>query len=140
MELTIQRNTEGIEWEDVKSLLLRTDMTTYSAKLHQKAFENSSKVVFVFHGDILIGCGRLLSDFSYQSVIYDVAVDAHSQGKGIGQMIVTLLLEGEENKNVLLYATPGKEDFYCKFGFESAKTGMCWFIDISSAREKGFID
>ncbi|MCL2549642.1 MAG: GNAT family N-acetyltransferase [Methanimicrococcus sp.] len=140
MELTIQRNTDGIDWREVKSLLQRTDMATYPAKLHQKAFENSSKVVFVFHGDILIGCGRLLSDFAYQSVIYDVAVDSHSQGKGIGKMIMNLLLEGEGDKNVLLYATPGKEEFYNKFGFLPSKTGMCRFFNRESAKERGFID
>lgn len=140
MELTIQKNTEGIDWKEIKSLLQRTDMTTYDVDLHKKAFENSAKVVFIFHGDILIGCGRLLSDFAYQSVIYDVAVDGASQGKGIGKKIVNLLMEGEEDKNIILYATPGKEQFYHKFGFKTAKTGMCRFIDIESALEKGFID
>lgn len=140
MELTIQKNTDGIDWGEVKSLLLRTDMATYPAKLHQKAFENSAKVVFVFHGDILIGCGRLLSDFAYQSVIYDVAVDSYSQGKGIGKMIMNLLLEGEEDKNVLLYATPGKEKFYHKFEFLPSKTGMCRFFNVKAAKERGFID
>lgn len=140
MDLTIQKNTEGIDWQDVKSLLQRTDMTTYDVALHKKAFENSAKVIFIFHGDILIGCGRLLSDFAYQSVIYDVAVDGASQGKGIGKMIVRLLMEGEEDKNIILYATPGKEQFYHKFGFKPAKTGMCRFIDAASALEKGFID
>ena len=140
MELTIQKNTEGIDWEDVKSLLKRTDMTTYDTDLHKKAFENSAKVVFIFHGDILIGCGRLLSDFAYQSVIYDVAVDIDSQGVGIGKRIVDLLVEGESDKNLILYATPGKERFYSKFGFRPAKTCMCRFIDIESALEKGFID
>lgn len=140
MELTVQKNTKNIDWNEVKNLLRRTDMTTYDVALHQKAFENSAKVIFIYHGDILIGCGRLLSDYSYQSVIYDVAVDIDSQGKGIGKMIVRLLLEGEEDKNVLLYATPGKEEFYHRFGFKTAKTGMCRFIDVKSALERGFID
>ncbi|WNY23735.1 hypothetical protein MmiHf6_10490 [Methanimicrococcus hongohii] len=140
MDLTIQKNTDGINWADVKSLLQRTDMTTYDVELHQKAFENSAKVIFIYHGDILIGCGRLLSDFAYQSVIYDVAVDIDSQGKGIGKMIVRLLTEDEEDKNIILYATPGKEAFYQKFGFKTAKTGMCRFVDMESALEKGFID
>lgn len=140
MELTIQKDTEGINWKDVKSLLQRTDMTTYDIDLHKKAFENSAKVIFIYHGDILIGCGRLLSDYAYQSVIYDVAVDRASQGKGIGKMIVRLLMEGEEDKNIILYATPGKEEFYHKFGFRHAKTGMCRFIDAESALEHGFID
>lgn len=140
MELTIQKDTEGINWKDVKSLLQRTDMTIYDVELHKKAFENSAKVIFIYHGDILIGCGRLLSDYAYQSVIYDVAVDRASQGKGIGKMIVRLLMEGEEDKNIILYATPGKEEFYHKFGFKHAKTGMCRFIDAESALENGFID
>ena len=140
MVITIQKDTKNIDWGEVKSLLIRTDMTVYPAEKHKQAFENSTKVVFVFHGDILIGCGRLLSDFAYQSVIYDVAVDIDSQGKGIGKRIMRELLEGEEDKNIILYTTPGKEEFYKKFGFISAKTGMCRFIDLKSAKEKGFVD
>jgi len=140
MDITLQNNMKNIDWEEVKSLLIRTDMAVYPAEKHKQAFENSTKVVFVFHGDILIGCGRLLSDFAYQSVIYDVAVDVDSQGKGIGRRIMRELLEGEGDKNVILYATPGKEEFYKKFGFLPAKTGMCRFVDVKSALKKGFID
>jgi len=140
MDLMVQKNTENIDWEEVKSLLIRTDMVAYPTEKHRQAFENSTKVVFVFHGDILIGCGRMLSDFAYQSVIYDVAVDVNSQGKGIGKKIMRELLEGEKDKNVLLYSTPGKEEFYTKLGFIPAKTGMCRFVHIESAKEKGFID
>jgi Predicted acetyltransferase len=140
MVIIIQKNTENIDWEEVKNLLIRTDMAVYPVEKHKQAFENSTKVVFVFHGDILIGCGRMLSDFAYQSVIYDVAVDVDSQGKGIGKRIMRELLEGESDKNILLYATPGKEEFYNKFNFLPSKTGMCRFVHVVSAKEKGFID
>ncbi|MDY0266197.1 MAG: GNAT family N-acetyltransferase [Methanimicrococcus sp.] len=139
-ELTVQKNTENIDWNEVKDLFLRTDMVTYETSLHQKAFENSTKVIFVYHEKRLIGCGRLLSDFAYQSVIYDIAVDNDFQGKGIGKMIVGLLLEGEDDKNILLNAIPGKEAFYQKIGFKRAKTGMCRLLNEESAIERGFID
>jgi len=41
--------------------------------------------------------------------------------------------------NIILYASPGKEDFYTKLGFRKMLTAMAFFEDESAKREKGFI-
>lgn len=139
MELIIKKDIEGIEWSDVKELLSKENMATYSLDNHKTAFENSSKVIFIYDSDILIGCGRLLSDNSYQGVLYDIVVNSNYQGYGLGKIIVTELLKGQDNLNILLYATPGKEGFYKTLGFHKSKTAMCRFIDNFLATKKGLI-
>ncbi len=139
MKLKIETTTTGVDWTAVKSLLAKENMATYSVEKHKIAFENSSKVIFVYDSDVLIGCGRLLTDGSYQGVLYDIVVRSDYQGHGLGKTIVAELLKDQDDKNILLYATPGKEGFYQTLGFRKSETAMCRFIDIDSAIRKGLI-
>lgn len=139
MKLRIETTTEGVDFLAVKSLLLKENMGTYTVEKHKTAFENSRKVIFLYDGDLLMGCGRLVTDGAYQGVLYDIVVSSDYQGNGLGKIIVTELLKGEEDKNILLYATPGKEGFYQTLGFHKSKTAMCRFINVQSAVEKGLI-
>ncbi len=139
MKLKIETTTTGVDWSAIKYLLSKENMATYSAQKHKIAFENSSKVVFVYDSDELIGCGRLLTDGSYQGVLYDIVVSSDYQGQGLGKAIVAELLKEQDDKNILLYASPGKEGFYEALGFRKSKTAMCRFIDVQSAISKGLI-
>lgn len=140
MDIRLQLDTENINWQAVIDLLSKESMAVYSMAKHKAAFENSTKVIFVYDGESFIGCGRLLTDGSYQGVLYDIVVDSKYQGKGIGAIIIQELLDGQEDKNIMLYATPGKEGFYEKFNFRKVKTAMCRFINLENAISKGFID
>ena len=57
----------------------------------------------------------------------------------MGQKIVETLLEGYDDFNILLYTSPGKESFYQKFGFRSAKTGMARFLDPDQMEKIGHL-
>jgi hypothetical protein len=41
---------------------------------------------------------------------------------------------------VLIYAAPGKQDFYQKLGFSSLKTGMALFPNPERYRSKGYLE
>lgn len=140
MELKFEKTTAGVDWQAVKSLLGKENMATYSVEKHKIAFENSAKVLFVYDRESLIGCGRLLTDGSYQGVLYDIVVDSDYQGHGLGKTIVTELLKEQEDKNILLYASPGKEGFYQTLGFRRSKTAMCRFVDVQSAIKRGLAE
>ncbi len=137
MKLKFETTTAGVDWLAVKSLLFKENMATYSAQKHKIAFENSSKVIFVYDSEDLIGCGRLLTDGSYQGVLYDIVVSNDYQGQGLGKTIIAELLKEQDDKNIFLYASPGKEGFYQTLGFRKSKTAMCRFMDIQSAIRKG---
>ena len=79
-------------------------------------------------GDLLVGFGRVLTDFVYRATIWDVIVDKAYQGQGVGTDVVQRILNHPRLKKVELFwlctRMPG---FYEKLGFSSKEqTGMVW--------------
>ena len=140
MNLELRYDCKNIDWNKVSTILKTVGMANYEGAVHKKAFENSHTVVFVFDYGELIGFGRAISDGVYQGAIYDVAVSPEYQGKKIGAKIVNSILESLPNCNVILYASPGKENFYEKSNFRKMKTGMALFINKEKMQAKGFIE
>jgi len=140
MQYRIQVNSDNIDWQAVCGVLREAGLAAHSIELTRKAFENSYRVVFVFDNQLLIGVGRAISDGAYQAAIYDIAVLPSYQGKKVGKLIVGELHKGLQNINIILYASPGKESFYNKIGYNKMLTGMARFNNGSIMREKGFID
>lgn len=108
--------------------------------VHRRAFEASHTAVFVYHATQLIGFGRAISDGACQAAVYDVAVVPEFQEKGIGTVIMKKVLERLSGCNVILYAAPGKEEFYRKMGLRKMKTGMALFRKGAAMTEKGFTE
>lgn len=140
MNLRIQLDTTNIDWNLVVDILQKAGMANRTAEIHQRAFNNSHTVVFVFDADNLVGFGRAISDGEYQAAIYDVAVLPSYQGRGIGKTIVRSIVGNIPNCSFILYAAPGKEKFYEKEGFRKMKTGMALFVDAEKMKDKGFIE
>lgn len=140
MELTYKENCTDIEWEKVPELLQKVGMSFVDTEKHRISFENSYAVVFVFDEKKMIGLGRSISDGIRQSALYDIAIDPTYQGYGIGRKIVDLLLNATPGCNFVLYASPGKEDFYRKLGFKKMKTGMMLFADPIKMEDGVFVD
>lgn len=140
MNLRFQFDTEAIHWETVVAILKASEMAHYTSAIHQKAFTNSHTVVFAFDGEMMIGCGRAISDDAYQAAIYDLAVLPAYQGKGIGKLVLKQLIDRNSGCNFILYASPGKEFFYEKLGFRRLKSGMALFLNPETMQEKEFIE
>ena len=104
-----------------------------------RPLKTASPVAFIFHDGRMIGFGRALSDGAYQAAIYDIVVLPAYQGEGIGRIILDTLFRKITHCNVLLYANPGKEDFYGRWGFRILKTGMGKFLNPEKMEEKGII-
>jgi len=140
MKLTIKNDCLGIDFHKVFEILKKVEMGTNPPIIIKKAFENSQKVVFIFDNDEMVGFGRALSDGGYQAAIYDVALLPKYQGKGLGRLIIENLISGFSGFNIILYANPGKEDFYRKLNFRKMKTAMALFINPEEKTENGFIE
>lgn len=138
MDFKIKNSCLNIDWNYVSQTLRKVGMANFAAEIHQKAFENSHTVVFVFDKEKLIGFGRAISDGVYQAALYDIAVLPEYQGKGIGRMIVTNIVKSLPICNFILYAAPGKEKFYERLNFRKMNTGMALFQKDSDMKEKGF--
>lgn len=140
MELTYQKDCTNIDWERVPELLNKVGMSSVDADKHRISFENSYAVVFVFDEKKMIGLGRSISDEVRQTALYDIAIDPTYQGHGIGRKVVDILLDATPDCNFVLYASPGKEDFYRKLGFKKMKTGMMIFADPKRMEDGVFVD
>jgi ribosomal protein S18 acetylase RimI-like enzyme len=140
MELRLQFDTININWELVVIILKEANMANYTSEIHKTAFNNSHTVVFAFDGEKLIGFGRAISDGICQAALYDIVVISAYQGKGIGKIIVNSILEKLPNCNFILYASPGKENFYKKLNFSKMITGMALFANAERMRLKGFTE
>jgi GNAT superfamily N-acetyltransferase len=139
MDLRIQENCDGIEWSEIRDALKQVGMGYHEPEQHQKAFQNSFAVVFVFDRDHLIGFGRAMSDDAYQAAVYDIVVLPEYQKRGIGRVIMEKILQKISHCNTILYANLGREGFYEKLGFRRMKTAMGRFLRPEIMLERGFI-
>ena len=140
MEFKITKECIGVDWQSVSDLLKNAGMAFHEPDVQKKAFKASYITIFIYYNDELIGCGRALSDGAYQAAVYDCAVSPDYQGKGIGKLIITNILSELSICNVILYATPGKEGFYQKYGFRKMQTGMARFCDSEQMKQRGFTE
>lgn len=140
MNLRYKEDLNEIDWKCVPRLLERVGMSFTDEEKHRISFENSYASIFVFDDIKMIGFGRLISDGIRQSALYDVAIDPDYQGLGIGREIVERLMLKTPDCNFILYASPGKEDFYRKLNFKKMRTGMALFSNPERMVDKGFVE
>lgn len=140
MDLIYKEDLKGIDWESVPRLLEKVSMSFTDVSKHRISFENSYATIFVIEDDRIIGFGRMISDGVRQSALYDIAIDPDYQGMGIGRKIVESLMLKTPTCNFILYASPGKEDFYRKLNFKKMKTGMALFSNPERMVDGGFIE
>src|SRR5690606_7435407 len=104
-------------------------------------FSNSLYRCFVYDDGRLVGAGRAVADGGDCSYICDVAVLPTHQGQGLGRQIVGRLVElSRGHKKIILYAVPGKEPFYERFGFRRMRTAMAIFEDQQAAIARGYLE
>ncbi len=95
---------------------------------------------FVYEDTKLVAVGRALADGCDCSYVCDIAVLPSYQGTGLGKQVVSHLVESSRgHKKIILYAVPGKEPFYRKFGFLRMKTAMAIFENQQQQLERGYL-
>lgn len=140
MKVDITFDCANVDWKHISETLKQVGMAYYSPDEHQRAFEASFATVFAWQDGQLVGFGRAISDGVYQAAVYDVAVIPELQRKGIGTVIMKLLLSRISSCNIILYAAIDKEDFYSRLNFRKMKTGMALFKNPEIMQQKGFTE
>ena len=77
--------------------------------------------------DNLIGFARIISDFIYKAIIFDVIVSISHRDNGLGQKLMHLIKNHDKLKKVKhfeLYCLPEMEGFYSSFGFSTDVGGI----------------
>ncbi|KKD39208.1 MAG: GNAT family N-acetyltransferase [Limnoraphis robusta] len=90
----------------------------------QKMLQHSDMIIGVSNTDNqkLIGFARVLTDYIYRAVIWDVMVDEAYQKQGLGQTLIQSILEHPQLQSIeafLLVCLPETIPFYEKLGFTS---------------------
>ncbi|KAA3613352.1 MAG: GNAT family N-acetyltransferase [Calditrichaeota bacterium] len=131
---------ENIDWIELSELYRVAPLGKKMPESLKTAFTNSRFKCFIFDNQRLIGVGRALADGIDCSYICDIAVNPEYQGLGLGKKIVNKLVElSDGHKKIILYANPGKENFYENLGFNKMKTAMAIFENQSRAIEIGLV-
>ena len=132
--------TEGLDFDELSALYRVAPLGNKPPEHLREVFGNSRFVCFAYDDGRLVGAGRALADGRDCSYLCDIAVHPDTQGTGLGRDIVQRLVDRSRgHKKIILYAVPGKEGFYGKFGFKRMTTAMAIFEDEAAARERGYL-
>jgi ribosomal protein S18 acetylase RimI-like enzyme len=135
-----KHSTEGVDWEELSALYRAAPLGDKKPLHLQTVFFNSMFKCLVYDDARLVGAGRALADGADCSYICDIAVLPSHQGAGLGKQIISNLVEKScGHKKIILYAVPGKEPFYRKFGFLRMKTAMAIFENQQQQVERGYL-
>lgn len=138
--LTWSNSLDGIDWDELEALYRAAPLGNKQAAALKTVFTNSRYFCFAFENGRLVGAGRALADGADCSYICDIAVMPSHQGTGVGKEIIARLVAlSQGHKKIILYAVPGKEGFYRKFGFRRMLTAMAIFENQAQALERGYV-
>ncbi len=134
-------STDSLDWDELAALYRAAPLGNKTPEGLKTAFGNSMFRCFVYDDGALVGVGRVLADGVDCAYVCDVALLPSHQGTGLGKEIVARLVAlSQGHKKIILYAVPGKEPFYRKFGFRRMRTAMAIFQDTQAAAQRGYID
>ena len=115
------RDTHDIDWEQLLQLQRSAPWCKHrSLEELKKAMSSSQLLITAWNGRRLIACARVLTDYVYRAVIFDVIVHPEFQGKGLGRQLMDRVVQHPSLKGVeyfFLY-TADKEGFYRRIGWE----------------------
>ena len=141
MEFEWSYAQENVDWDELSNLYKIAPLGDKKAKSLETVFSNSMFKCFVYHDKKLIGAGRALADGLDCSYLCDIAINPTYQGFGLGKQIINSLKEfSKEHKKIILYANPGKEEFYKKLGFKRMSTAMAIFQNQDLAVKSGILN
>ena len=140
MPLEWTHTVDTVDWQQLSDLYRAAPLGDKKPDALRTVFGNSRFTCIVREEGRLVGAGRALADGADCSYICDIAVHPSHQGTGLGKAIVADLVERSRgHKKIILYAVPGKEPFYRKFGFLRMTTAMAIFENQRQQLERGYL-
>lgn len=140
MALEWKHSTDAVDWEELSALYRAAPLGDKKPAWLRQVFCNSMFTSFVYEDGRLVGAGRALADGADCSYLCDIAVLPSHQGSGLGKRIVGDLVEKSRgHRKIILYAVPGKEPFYKRFGFLRMTTAMAIFENQQQQLERGYL-
>lgn len=132
---------DSVDWPELSEMYRLAPLGNKAPAWLETAFSNSMFRFFARENDMLVAAGRAVADGVDCSYICDIAVHPAHQGRGLGREVIDRLVAASQgHRKILLYAVPGKEEFYGRFGFRRMRTAMAIFENAEQAARNGYID
>jgi predicted N-acetyltransferase YhbS len=129
-----------VDWNELSNLYRIAPLGDKPPDALATVFGNSMFKCFGYIDGAVVAAGRVLADGLDCAYIADVAVHPDHQGRGLGQDVIRQLVElSHGHKKIILYANPGAEGFYAKFGFLPMRTAMAIWHDPATAIQSGVL-
>lgn len=133
------QSTDTVDWDELSELYRIAPLGTKSGEWLRTAYSNSMFKCIAFDEDKVVAAGRAVADGVDCSYLCDIVVHPAYQGSGLGKELIRKLIElSKGHRKIILYAVPGREPFYEKFGFRRMNTAMAIFADPAKATADGY--
>lgn len=134
-------SAEGVDWAALSELYRLAPLGNKSPDWLRTAFSNSMFKCIVRVDGAVVAAGRAVADGVDCAYLCDIAVHPDHQGTGLGKEMIARLVERcRGHRKIILYAVPGREPFYAKFGFRRMRTAMAIFENAEQAAANGYTD
>lgn len=141
MAIQWSQTSETTDWDEMSELYRIAPLGIKSGEWLKKAYSNSMFSCIAFDGDQIVAAGRAMADGVDCSYLCDIVVHPAHQGTGLGKALIQRLIDlSQGHRKIILYAVPGREPMYEKFGFRRMNTAMAIFADPQKAAEDGYIE
>ena len=126
--------------EEYKYLCESVGWTNYmNFEVVETSLKNSIHCITVKDNEQIVGMGRIVGDGAIYFYIQDIVVHPDYQKNGIGNEIMTLLVEYLKTKApdkafVGLFASQGKEPFYERYDFKNFSPNMTGMFTVISKK------
>jgi ribosomal protein S18 acetylase RimI-like enzyme len=139
MAIVWTHSTDMVDWDEMSELYRIAPLGNKSGDWLKTAYSNSMFKCLAFDGDKVVAAGRAVADGVDCSYLCDIVVHPAYQGRGLGTALIEQLIGlSEGHRKIILYAVPGRESFYERFGFRLMKTAMAIFADPAGAAAHGY--
>jgi ribosomal protein S18 acetylase RimI-like enzyme len=92
----------------------------------QSMVENSNIIVTAWDNKEMVAFARCKTDYAFNGQINNVVVEKKYRGQGIGQKLLSKILESSDKVTYILRSDPDTIDFYKKLGFEKADSAVIY--------------
>ena len=128
------------DWSELSALYKDAGLGHKTVERLECVFGNSEYQTFLYIEGQLVGAARAFTDGGDCAIVCDVSILKVYQSRGLGKKLVRhLMSQIPPHERVMLFCTPGLEQYYEEFGFGKMTTGMCMFKDQKDAISSGYI-
>jgi len=141
MAIQWTESPDQIDWKELSELYRIAPLGNKSPEWLKTAYSNSMFKYFALDEERIVASGRAVADGVDCSYLCDIVVHPKLQGAGLGKELIQKLVEKSKgHRKIILYAVPGRESFYARFGFRRMKTAMAIFDNPEKALSDGYIE